>query len=96
MTTDFDETHRLKENFNVLTQICERLKGENQTFRLEKEETQKRTELLEYEISELKQQYETLKLAKTITSSNKDAHEAKIKINRMVRDIDDCIGLLNK
>jgi chromosome segregation ATPase len=96
MATDFDEINRLKENFHTLTSFYDRLKRDNEILRLEKDGFQKKTELLEYEISELKQHYETLKLAKTITSSSKDAHEAKIKINRMVRDIDECIGLLNK
>jgi chromosome segregation ATPase len=96
MNTDFDQIERLKKNIQTLEVFYQRLKQENETLRLEKKEVEKKTELLEYEISELKQHYETLKLAKTITSSSRDAHEAKIKINKMVRDIEMCIGLLNK
>jgi len=40
--------------------------------------------------------YESLKMAKTIAASSGDAHDAKIKINRLVREIDKCISLLNK
>ncbi|MDA3779198.1 MAG: hypothetical protein PF487_03035, partial [Bacteroidales bacterium] len=36
-----------------------------------------------------------LKLSKSVLVSSKDKHEAKIKINKMVREIDKCISLLN-
>jgi phage shock protein A len=96
MDSDFEEINRLKNSFRTLTALYERIKSENGRLYKENEEFRKNKEIMEYEISELTQQYETLKLAKTITSSSKDAHEAKIKINRMVRDIDECIGILNK
>jgi len=44
----------------------------------------------------LEKKYESLKLAKVIAASSTDAHDAKIKLNRIVREIDKCISLLNK
>ena len=35
-------------------------------------------------------------MAKTIAASSEDAHDAKIKINRLVREIDKCISLLDR
>ena len=49
----------------------------------------------EKEIEELQTQYNNLRLAKTLTGEGDDSHEAKIKINRIVREIDKCIALLN-
>jgi len=45
---------------------------------------------------ELEDKIETLKIAKTVVASSEDSHDAKIKINRIVREIDKCIALLNK
>ncbi len=47
------------------------------------------------EIEELQVKYNNLRLAKTLTGDGDDSHEAKIKINRIVREIDKCIALLN-
>ena len=49
----------------------------------------------ENEIEELQTKYNNLRLAKTLTGDVEDSHEAKIKINRIVREIDKCIALLN-
>ena len=38
---------------------------------------------------------EDLKFAKSLAGTNEDSHEAKIKINRLVREIDKC-NTLNK
>ncbi|MBN2743653.1 MAG: hypothetical protein JXR39_07135 [Marinilabiliaceae bacterium] len=46
--------------------------------------------------TELQGRYDSLKLAKTIELTQVDAHEAKLKINQMVREIDKCIALLNR
>jgi len=57
-----------------------------------KQQVQERDE----EIKFLKNKYNKLKLAKSITASAGDTHEAKIKINRIVREIDRCVALLNR
>jgi hypothetical protein len=49
---------------------------------------------LEYKAAQTK--YDNLRLAKTVVATGDDSHEAKIKINRIVREIDKCIALLNK
>jgi hypothetical protein len=45
---------------------------------------------------ELEDKYSTLKMARAVESGNTDNTEAKQKINRLVREIDKCIALLNK
>ena len=45
---------------------------------------------------DLLKKVEDLKFAKSLAGANEDSHEAKIKINRLVREIDKCISLLNK
>lgn len=45
-------------------------------------------------INKLKEQIEKIKLAKSLENSD-GSIEAKTKINKLVREIDKCIGLLN-
>jgi hypothetical protein len=46
-------------------------------------------------INELKDKLKLLKIAKS-TETKEGAVDAKLKINEMVREIDKCIGLLNR
>jgi len=53
-------------------------------------------ELLKKEKLELSQKIEQLRLATHILSGVDENREAKQKINKLVREIDKCIALLNK
>jgi len=48
------------------------------------------------ELNELKQQNNTLKLAKAFTAESEESQDAKLQINKIVREIDKCIALLNR
>lgn len=56
----------------------------------------KEVEILEQEKSELGRKNEQLKIATHILSGVDENREAKQKINKLVREIDKCIALLNK
>jgi len=56
----------------------------------------KEIELLKKEKSELGQKIEQLRLATHILSGVDENREAKQKINKLIREIDKCIALLNK
>jgi len=58
---------------------------------------------LEYQITEekrtfreLENNYDSLKIAKTIEGSKEDKRETKLKINALIREIDACIVQLNE
>ena len=58
---------------------------------------------LEYKITEekrtfkeLENNYDSLKIAKTIEGSKEDKRETKLKINALIREIDACIVQLNE
>ena len=51
---------------------------------------------LRQENSLLEQKYENVKLAKMLVASDDDNKDAKSKIQKLVREIDKCIALLNK
>ncbi len=47
-------------------------------------------------INELEKKNKLIKMSKVVSSSKQDNKETKQKINEYVREIDKCIGLLNK
>jgi hypothetical protein len=65
---------------------------------LTKELTETKNELLKTNLAneKLENDYKTLKLAKSFAPESEDKHQAKLKINQIVREIDKCIALLNK
>jgi hypothetical protein len=53
--------------------------------------------LLESKLIDLEKKHENLKIAKVLSSvPGEDVHETKIQVNRIVREIDKCIALLNR
>jgi hypothetical protein len=56
-----------------------------------------RVEILENRLDDLGKKYDNLKIAKVLSSvPGEDVHETKIQVNRIVREIDKCIALLNR
>ena len=53
--------------------------------------------VLENKLEELNKKYENLKIAKVLSSvPGEDVHETKLQVNKIVREIDKCIALLNR
>ncbi|REE81874.1 hypothetical protein BX611_1415 [Lutibacter oceani] len=47
-------------------------------------------------INEIEKKYNSLKIAKTIEGSKEDRRETKLKINALIREIDNCITQLSE
>ena len=71
------------------------LKEELSRVKKEKEALEKVVRDKGYEVKTLEEKIKLINVAKTI-ESGKDSAQAKQKINDLVREIDKCIGLLNK
>ncbi len=82
-------TERLFQEFNNLENKIESL--ENRVLDLNSD-----IELLEKDKLELSRKNEQLKIATHLLSGVDENREAKQKINKLVREIDKCIALLNK
>ncbi len=82
-------TQQFFEKYNDLE--TEKLQLENKVQALSRQ-----IEELNQEKSELNQKIEQLKIASLILSGVDENREAKQKINKIVREIDKCIALLNK
>ncbi|WP_461629770.1 hypothetical protein [Labilibaculum euxinus] len=86
----------LKGQISELILLYRKSKQEKESLIHEKLELMEKVEILKREREELDHQYNTLKLAKTFAANSDDSQEAKVKINRIVREIDKCIALLNR
>ena len=79
---------RLIEKHNEIKENLQQYQNEIQELKTINDQHQKT-------IDELKNKIKLLKIAKS-TETKEGAVDAKLKINEMVREIDKCIGLLNR
>jgi uncharacterized coiled-coil DUF342 family protein len=81
-----------KQFFKIYKQLeVEKLNAENRATELSRQ-----IETLKKEKSELNEKIEQLRLATHLLSGVDENREAKRKINKLVREIDKCIALLNR
>ena len=69
---------------------------ENRELKQKNEDLQQVVQQKQSLINELEQKNQQLSLVKSIMADSADAHDARIRINRIVREIDKCIALLNR
>jgi predicted nucleic acid-binding Zn-ribbon protein len=88
---------------NELKLNTDKLFHEFQNLEKEKERLEEKVTFLNKEIAridkekaELGRKNESLELANRILSGKDENHEARKRINKIVREIDKCIALLNK
>ncbi len=96
----------MNEEYNkVLQKLNENIENVILLYNKEKEKNDKLSEevkVLNDELNiykdkyqQIDKKYENLKLAKAINNDAGDS-EAKLKLNKIIREIDNCIALLNK
>ncbi len=87
---------QLRVNVQKIKLLLENSQGKNQDLLIENEKLNNKIRRQELEFQELNNKYESLKLAKAMITSSDESHDAKIKLNQIVREIDKCISLLNR
>ncbi|MFO7616889.1 MAG: hypothetical protein R6V75_06530 [Bacteroidales bacterium] len=97
MTIEQEElTRQLTYKIRLLMAKYQGLRKEADDLVREKEELSNLVEKQKREISNLEQQYTTARLAKSILVPSEDREVARARIKRIVREIDECIALLNR
>jgi len=69
---------------------------QNQELQQQNEDLQHMVQQKQSQIEELEEKNQKLTLVKSIMADSEDANDARIRINRIVREIDKCIALLNR
>ena len=97
MDGNYDEViGSLKVKISRIVSLYESAVNECNRFEEENKELKIKLKKNENDYSDLSKKFETLKIARSVLASEEDSHEAKIKVNRIVREIDKCLALLNK
>jgi chromosome segregation ATPase len=87
--------HELSSKIKTLMDLHEGLKAENARLHEKNQQLEEELKQKEGELATCREKVSTMEVAKGIASAE-STHDAKIKINRIVREIDNCIALLNK
>lgn len=74
--------------------LCDSLKDENERLKTEIRTRQTLLDETVKDLEQLKARYKALKTARTITAASVDVDTAKLKIAKLVREVEKCINLL--
>lgn len=85
----------LKGNIQQIILLYNKEKELNNELSKEVKNLNEELNIQQNKYQEIERKYENLKLAKAINSDDEDS-EAKLKLNKIIREIDNCIALLNK
>jgi len=96
--TDLENNLLIEFKFKVKQMIAkhEKLKQEKDQLHGQIQGLEETIDQLRRENSLLEQKYENIKMAKMLVASDEDNKDAKNRIQKLVREIDKCIALLNK
>jgi phage shock protein A len=96
MAIQDDIISSLEEKIKRVIQVAEELRVNNEQLRQQVDELSRLLRTKDQEIAVLESKYQSLKFTKALISSPEDVKNVKFQVNRMVREIDKCIALLNR
>jgi chromosome segregation ATPase len=85
----------LEIKLNKLVEKLKEVEKENQQLSLELGDLKETKKQLEQELNNWEDQYNALKLANSMLGSDNNTTEAKLKINTLIKELDQCIGSLS-
>ena len=92
---ELDELIHLKSRVAELIKGYSALRNELAAVRSEKEALSNELEGKEEELSNFKKEFDRVKLSGAILGDGDEPQDARKRINELVREIDNCIALLN-
>ena len=93
---NLDIVVKLEQKIDKLVESYKSEKEENKMLRTQIAQLSSQLEQSASSYALLQEEYDKLKIAKTIAASGADVRETKQRINQIVREIDKCIALLNR
>jgi len=86
----------LQENIRELISQSKKMKDENERLLSELNRREQELKLANSREIELQSKYDSLKMAKVMSVSEKDTEFSQQKLSKLVREINKCIALLNQ
>ena len=96
MTIQEDIIFSLEGKITRVIELAERLKTNNMQLQQQVDKLSGQLRAKNQEMEVLESKFQSLKLTKTMISSAEDVKNVKFQVNRMVREIDKCMALLNR
>ncbi|MDR2009587.1 MAG: hypothetical protein LBQ22_03805 [Bacteroidales bacterium] len=87
---------KLNSNVQKIILLYEEEKGKNLKISQELNTVTEKLNIYKDKYQELEQKYNNLKLARLFTGTETEEKDARFKLNKIIREIDNCIALLNK
>jgi len=87
---------RLNANIQKLILLYTEEKNKNLELQGELETINNELNIYKAKYQEIERKYDNLKMAKTLDGNEPEDKEARLKLNKIIREIDNCIALLNK
>ena len=84
----------LRQRIRQLIALYETERAERIRLRIELEKTQRQNEAYREQITELEREIDNLKLKKAFTADGTDNAQARKRIDRLMKEIDRCITLM--
>ena len=91
-----DALELLRQRIERILEMDSSRKAENEQLKRHNDELEEMIRLDREKIKDLEEKYNKLKISKALVVSSNDVHDAKLRVNRLVREIDKCIALLNR
>ena len=91
-----DTFEQLQLRIRQVVELYQKERIENGQLKKKSIELEDKLKLDDNRLNDLEDKYNKLKISKALIASSNDVHDAKLKVNRMVREIDKCIALLNR
>ncbi|TVZ54839.1 hypothetical protein OD91_0075 [Lutibacter sp. Hel_I_33_5] len=95
MSNTLEAIHLLEVKLKNMLSNYEFLKKENEILLQNTSDLQVQLQKKQQVLDKQQEQYNLLKVAKTIEGSNDNTRDTKLKINALIREIDKCIVQLN-
>ena len=93
---NLDIVVKLEQKIDKLVESYKSEKEENRMLRTQIAQISNQLEQSASSYALLQDEFDKLKIAKTIEASSADVRDTKQRINQIVREIDKCIALLNR
>jgi hypothetical protein len=95
-TSHPDTFEQLQIRIRQVVELYQKERIENEQLKKKSIELEEKLRFDDNRLNDLEEKYNKLKISKALIASSNDVHDAKLKVNRMVREIDKCIALLNR
>ena len=96
MNSNLEQLKELKIKVEKLINLHEQLMRQNQQLQIVNNQLNQKILRQETQITELTETNKVIKLAQRLSGSDQNARDIKLKINEYIREIDKCIGLINR